>query len=307
MRLVLPFFRPRESPLHVLHPGAKLALAFGVLVASLLLSHPLYLLALVAGTVAHAVAGRVLKEWWRFVRLFGIVALTVVAINALASLGGDTVLWEGPTLRNFGTVAISLEGLAFGSAMALRLLAAVSAFTVLSLTLHPDELTRLMSGRAYRSGLALSLSTRLYPIVVRDASAIVDAQRSRGLDLDSGGRIARVRKRLLVVVPLFHSSLERAVGIAEAMEARGFGSGPRTRWRPRALTGQDGLVVVGSVAVCVLAIMYLIGGGGSPTYYPRMDIPMDLTVAVFSLLLLVLTAVPPMLRSEGTKGGGPDD
>jgi energy-coupling factor transport system permease protein len=302
--VVLPFFRPRDSPLHALHPGAKLALAFGVLVASLLLSHPAYLLALIAGTVVLATAGRVLREWWRFVRLFGVVALTVVAINALASLGGDTVLWEGPMLPNFGRVAISLEGLAFGSAMAMRLLAAVSAFTVLSLTLHPDDLTRLMSGRAYRSGLALSLSTRLYPVVVRDASAIVDAQRSRGLDLDSGGRLARFRNRLPVAVPLFHSSLERAVGIAEAMEARGFGSGPRTRWRPRPWTVHDALALGCSAAIVAAAALLVLWVAGSPTYYPVMDIPLGLTVVVWSVVLLALAALPAAAPSRRPMGGG---
>ena len=301
---MLPFYRDRDSALHRIHPGAKVALALGVLVASLLLSHPVYLAAIIAGTVVLAAAARVLREWWAFVRLFSVVAVTVVAINALASLGGSTVLLEGPTLPVFGRLAITWEGIAFGVAMAMRLLATVSAFTVLSLTLHPDELTRLLSRVAYRSGLVLSLSTRLYPVVMRDAATIVDAQRSRGLDLDSGGRVARARKRLPVVVPLFHSSLERAVGIAEAMEARGFGSGARTRWRPRRWNLTAWVVVAFPLLLCYTATL-LHFMDGSPQFYPRVDLEVDQFTIIFAFALFSAVAIPAVLRREQV--GGDDD
>lgn len=302
---MLPFYRDRGSALHHIHPGAKLALAMGVLVASLVLSNPVYLAAIIAGTVVLAAAARALREWWAFVRLFSVVAVTVVAINALASLRGTTVLLEGPVLPLFGRLAITWEGIAFGVAMAMRLLATVSAFTVLSLTLHPDELTRLLSRVAYRSGLALSLSTRLYPVVVRDASAIVDAQRSRGLDLDSGGRIARARKRLPVVMPLFHASLERAVGIAEAMEARGFGSGTRTRWRARRWRGSDWIVVTfPALLCCLVALLHFLDG--APPFYPRVDIRPDQFTLIFASALFFFVAGPAVLRREQV-GGDVDD
>lgn len=292
----LPFYRPRDSPLHGLHPAAKVALALGVLVASLVLTHPLYLLAVLAGTVVLAASARALRGWWGFMRLFALVALTVVAINVLASARGATVVWGGLGL---GWVSVSVEGLAFGAVMAVRLFAVVSVFTVLSLTLHPDELTQLMSRFAYRSGLALSLSTRLYPVVVRDAGSIVDAQRSRGLDLDAGGRLARMRARLPVVVPLFHTSMERAVGIAEAMEARGFGSGPRTRWRAHRLEWPDWVALGSSSLLCVASVWLARVVGGTPTFYPRIDLPLGLVVLVAALLLGALVSLPAILPSRG--------
>ena len=292
----LPFYRPRDSPLHGLHPAAKVALALGVLVASLVLTHPLYLLAVLAGTVVLAASARALRDWWGFMRLFALVALTVVAINVLASARGATVIWGGLGL---GGVSDSVEGLAFGAVMAVRLFAVVSAFTVLSLTLHPDELTRLMSRFAYRSGLALSLSTRLYPVVVRDAGSIVDAQRSRGLDLDAGGRLARMRARLPVVVPLFHTSMERAVGIAEAMEARGFGSGPRTRWRAQRMGWPDWVAIGSSVLLYAVSVWLASVVGGEPTFYPRIDLPLGSLVLVAALLLGVLVSVAAALPSRG--------
>ena len=296
MVVPLPFYRPRDSPLHGLHPAAKVALALGVLVASLVLTHPLYLLAVLAGTIVLAASARALRDWWGFMRLFALVAITIVAINVLASARGATVIWGGFGL---GWVSVSIEGLAFGAVMAVRLFAVVSAFTVLSLTLHPDELTQLMSRFAYRSGLAVSLSTRLYPVVVTDAGSIVDAQRSRGLDLDAGGRLARMRARLPVVVPLFHTSMERAVGIAEAMEARGFGSGPRTRWRAQRPRWNDWVAIGSSAFLCAASVWLARAVGGTPTFYPRIDLPLDPVTIVAVLLLGMLVSVPAALPSEG--------
>jgi energy-coupling factor transport system permease protein len=297
----LPFYRPGDSPLHGLHPAAKVALALGVLVASLVLTHPLYLLAVLAGTVVLAASARALRDWWGFMRLFALVAVTVVAINVLASARGSTVIWGGLGL---GWVSVSVEGLAFGAVMAVRLFAVVSAFTVLSLTLHPDELTQLMSRFAYRSGLALSLSTRLYPVVVRDAGSIVDAQRSRGLDLDAGGRLARMRARLPVVVPLFHTSMERAVGIAEAMEARGFGSGPRTRWRAQRMGWADWFAIGSSALLCAASVWLARAVAGTPIFYPRIDLPLGPVVLVAALLLGMLVSVPAALPSRGGARNG---
>jgi energy-coupling factor transport system permease protein len=304
MRQMLPFFKDLDTPVHRLHPAVKLASALAMVFAALVLSHPNYLLAMLAGTIVLAAAGRVLREWWAFMRFFVYIALTVVAINLLVSSRGETTFWEGPYIWGFGQLSISLEGLMFGAIMALRLYVVVSAFTLVSLTVHPDEFTQLLARFAYRSGLAVSMSTRFYPSVVRDASAIMDAQRSRGLDLDSGGRMARIRRRVPVVMPLFHSSLERAVGTAEAMEARGFGAGGRTRWRRRAWTIGD-LAGMAMGLVLVLVSLYLaLWADGQPQYYPRIELEAGPATLVWQLVLTGLVAVPALLSRGGGEGDG---
>ena len=305
MRRMLPFYKARDTPLHRMHPVAKLALALSMVVATLVLSHPAYLMALLGGSIVLAFSARVHREWWRFMRLFILIAATVVIINTIASSRGETTFWEGPYVWGFGQLSVSKEGIAFGLMMALRLFIVVSAFTVISLTLHPDEFTQVLARIAYRSGLAVSLATRFYPAVVRDASAIVDAQRSRGLDLDSGGRISRIRRRIPVVLPLFHSSLERAVGTAEAMEARGFGTGTRSRWRKRGWGLPDvSTLVVSALLVVSTTVLYLFFEG-APEFYPTIDITLEPLTLVIALLLALLVSAPGMGRAHGLAGGGP--
>ena len=287
---MLPFYKARDTTLHRLHPAAKMASALAVVVSALVLSNPVYILALLAGTFVLAALGKVAGPWWAFMRLFAFIALTVVAINLLVSSRGETTYWEGPYIAGFGQLSVRLEGVVFGAVMALRLFTVVSAFTILTLTVHPDEFTQLLARYAYRSGLAVSLSTRFYPAVVRDASAIMDAQRSRGLDLDSGGRVASIRRRVAVVMPLFHTSLERAVGTAEAMEARGFGSPRRTRWTRRGWGAHD-LVAMASSAALMLASAYLaLWRDGTADYFPRIDLELGSASLLSGLLLLALVA-----------------
>jgi energy-coupling factor transport system permease protein len=71
----------------------------------------------------------------------------------------------------------------------------------------------------------------------RDASALVEALRGRGVEVEG----VRARGRLLS--PLLAGSLERGLNLAEAMEARGFGRPGRTRAPTPAWTLADKLVL----------------------------------------------------------------
>jgi energy-coupling factor transport system permease protein len=57
-----------------------------------------------------------------------------------------------------------------------------------------------------------------------DAQTVVDAQRSRGLELDKGNLVKRVRNYIPILIPLIISAIRRSVELAEALESRGFGA-----------------------------------------------------------------------------------
>jgi energy-coupling factor transport system permease protein len=60
-----------------------------------------------------------------------------------------------------------------------------------------------------------SLSTRFVPALLEDMETLSDVQRTRGAKLKG------IRGKGPVMMPLLSNSLERSVGVAEAMEARG--------------------------------------------------------------------------------------
>jgi energy-coupling factor transport system permease protein len=62
-----------------------------------------------------------------------------------------------------------------------------------------------------------------------DAQTVIDAQRSRGLELDKGNFMKRIRNYIPILIPLIVSAIRRSIELAEALESRGFGASPNRR------------------------------------------------------------------------------
>ena len=62
----------------------------------------------------------------------------------------------------------------------------------------------------------------MVPTMAVDAQTVVDAQRSRGLELDKGNLLKRVRNYIPILIPLLLIAIRRSLELAEALEARGF-------------------------------------------------------------------------------------
>jgi energy-coupling factor transport system permease protein len=154
------------------------------------------------------------------------------------------VLWTGPTLPVLGTIDVTREELHVALFQGLRLTAVTLAFAVYALLLDHDRLVQA-AGFARRSVLAIALATRLVPTLERDAAGLLESLRGRGV------AVAGLRGRGRLVSPLLAGSLERALNLAEAMEARGYGRpggtrSPKPGWgaRERLALGLGVLAVV---------------------------------------------------------------
>jgi energy-coupling factor transport system permease protein len=171
-------------------------------------------------------------------------ALLFVVITPFVEVIGTHVLWSGPTIPVLGTLDVSTEELRNGLFQGLRLAAVGLAFAVYALLLDQDRLLA-SAGWARRSTVAVALATRLVPLLERDARDLRVALRGRGVELGPVRQLS----------PLLAGSLERGLNLAEAMEARGFGGGVRTRaprppWRTvdrAALAAAVAIVVVGAL------------------------------------------------------------
>jgi energy-coupling factor transport system permease protein len=279
------FFADRADPRVVL---AYLGVA---LVLSFLLGHPLYIAALTASAwivLTALVPSRVYKPY----ALYGsVAAVGVMLVNPLVSRAGQSIVWFGPTLPLLGQFTISAEAIVFGVAMGLRLLCVVALFALYSALVDPDALYRIIAPFSANSALVTALSIRLFPTTVRDAGRISDALRSRGLALDAGTWRERVVARIPVMDALLMTSLDRAMGLAEAMDSRGYGSPGRSRASANSLAPHDiGVLVL--VGACAAYGIWLASGPAQFAYYPVIGDParpLDLGLAG---LLAVLVAFP---------------
>lgn len=185
--------------------------------------------------------------------LFGALAtgVGVIVVSPLVASVGYDVLWEGgPTIPVLGRLDVTTEELHAGALNGLRLAALGLAFSAYALLVDHDRLVAA-AGFAPRSALAVALATRLVPSLERDAAGLAEAVRGRGVPL----RGARGYARLLS--PLVAGSLERATNLAEAMEARGFGHGRRSRAPGPAWSRLDRVAVAGGVALLALGALWL--------------------------------------------------
>ena len=130
---------------------------------------------------------------------------------------------------------------------ALRLAAVGLAFAAYALLIDLDRLLQA-AGFSRRSVLAAGLATRLVPTLERDAAGFVEALRGRGIE------VAGVRGRARLLSPLLAGSLERALNLAEAMEARGFGRAGRTRAPSAPWTRLDRAALVAAALLVVGAL-----------------------------------------------------
>jgi energy-coupling factor transport system permease protein len=161
-----------------------------------------------------------------------------------------TVLWEGPTVPVLGPLDVTTVELQEAALNGLRLTALALAFAAYALLLDHDRLVAA-AGAARRSALMVALATRLVPSLERDAAGLAESMRGRGVAVEGARGYARL------LSPLVAGSLERASSLAEAMEARGFGSAGSTRAPRPPWSTRDRLALPAAALLVLVAALWL--------------------------------------------------
>jgi energy-coupling factor transport system permease protein len=290
----------KDTVIHNLNPLSKMAWVISISAAALIFNHPVYLLLFFLSTLPPAVAAGIRREWAVSMKYTLGLGLMVVALNILVSYHGSHILWQAPfRVPVAGVPTITLEALVFGAGMSLRLLTIISAFVILTLTIHPDDILQalLKIKVPYKSILVISLATRFVPTLIEDARGISDIQRSRGLELDRGNPVQRIRRRSAVIMPLLSNSLDRTVQIAEAMESRAFASGKkRTFYKELNLNRMDVIIAGISLLPVITATWMRCAEMGDYQYYPALgNIGHGSSEwPALILLLVLLAAITPL-------------
>ena len=288
--------RPQTHGLTAVQPAAALAGIVALMVASIVIANPIQVAVVLGIILAVFVLSRRLRAAWPYLRFGLYITAFLFIVNPLVSQAGVDVLWEADI--GLFTIKVSIQGIYFAVGMAVRLVAVVSAFALYTTLLDQDEQLAIMSSVSFRSGLVVSLATRMFPVLSRDATTISDAQRARGVELDRGSWRHRAARRLPLLGALISRSLERATDVAESMEARGYGRHGRTSWRRARRWHAGDTLVLGCALGAVVAVLAGLGSGiASFNYFPLTDDPFPaLTdpawIATASLLLLAGVLVP---------------
>jgi energy-coupling factor transport system permease protein len=251
-----PFlYLDRDTWVHRLDPRTKMLLLVGTFVLAFLFVNPLYGLAVLALVVLFGAAAKSLINLKRVRFILVMIGLVTVVLWAIFAQG-QTPLF----------LFVEWESLLYGIGVALRIDATIVAGMIfLSTTRNEEIATGLVSmGLPYRFAFAVSTALRLVPTIAATGSTISQAQRSRGLDLESGNIFQRVRKNTPLLIPVFVSTIRSTNVFSMALESKGFGaSTKRTYLLDLAMTRRDWVVLTVFVLLLASAItLRLLGYGG---------------------------------------------
>jgi len=230
-------------------PVPAAALLAGLAVAALLADRPESVAAITVVLLLVCLRAPADRRRMYLVGAF-VSGLAVVLVTPFVETIGSHPLWTGPVVPVLGRLDVTSEELRNGIFQGLRLTAVALAFAAYALLLDHDRLVQ-SAAFARRSVLAIALATRLVPTLERDASGLVEALRGRGVE------VTGLRGRARLLSPLLAGSLERAMNLAEAMEARGYGRRGATR-APRPSWGRaERLALAAGVLAVVLGGLWL--------------------------------------------------
>jgi len=224
------------------HPVAWGAWTIAALAAAFIDRNPYLqaLLLLVVINVYLPYRGRRRAGTWKF----GLaLAILPILFSAALSRFGRHVLFTLPPIPIVGG-RWTLDAVAFGASTGLALLLTVGVFAVLQSTVRSADAVAILPRPLYRAGTTVALALAFAPKTLAAFQSIREARQLRGQR--TGWRAAPA-----LLLPLLLTTLERALQYGESLDARGFGSGRRSRYRPFRWTAADVLVVVASLAAIV--------------------------------------------------------
>jgi energy-coupling factor transport system permease protein len=294
-------FEQKNAFLQTLHTRAALCYVLVMFIIAMIFDHPLFLIGILLAVLLAIVEAGALDSCEGYLQMGIWMTLVIMVVNPLVIHSGTTILWSGPEIPVLGPMTISLEAACYGAVMGLRLIVLLLLFGFYNQVVDPDRLLSQVSHRAYKTGLMVSMATRLFPGVVRDLAGAREVQQLRGVDFRSGNLKERVRKNAYVLKVVLISTLEGSFQTAEAMEARAFGIGQRSSYQRELLRPRDLICLTSSLAALALGIYIKICGYGRFVFYPRLGDLLSSTALPLWLGLLLLALLLPIALSWGWK------
>ena len=244
---------PGDSLVHRFDPRLKLVLTIAYIVLLFAASNPL---GLTLSILFLAVMYKVAKIPGKMILKSLKPILPIVIFTALLNL--FFVSGEGEPLVHIWFLTIYAEGVRYAVLMAVRVMALIAGTSLLTYTTSPivltDAIEQLLKplGKlhfpVHELAMMMSIALRFIPTLIEETDKIMNAQKARGAQLDTGKMTDRVKALVPVLIPLFISAFRRADELAMAMECRCYRGGDgRTRLKVLRCEKQDYI----DLAVCI--------------------------------------------------------
>lgn len=225
-----------DSILHQLDPRAKLIsvfLFFFIVFQANSITDYILLILFIISLVWLSKVG--IKFFWR-----GISPMLIFIV--LTAFFQILFTPEGHLYFEFLFLKVTDKGIQGAITVTIRFIIIIGMSTLLSLTTNPlvlaDAIEKLLSPLrkinfpVHEIAMVFSIAMRFVPTILDETKLIMNAQRARGVDFNSGSLLQKFKSVIPILIPLFASALRRADELANAMESRGYrGDINRTQYR----------------------------------------------------------------------------
>lgn len=256
-------YLPTNSVLHRLDPRYKIVLLIATIVFLFLTKTYLSL-----GLMALYVI--VLMLFSKIpVRMYLANLKPILPILILTSVLSALYVKTGRIICEFWVITVysdAIERIVFmlGRILLLIIVSAMLSYTTTptSLTAALESLLSPLSRIGLRSGvhimvMTMTIALRFIPTLIDETGKIINAQKARGADFESGNLFRRVKALVPILVPLLISSVRRAEELANAMECRCYhGAEGRTRYK-RLHSSRRDFVATFLTALILCGILFL--------------------------------------------------
>lgn len=250
-------YYPGKSWLHKLDPRMKLILTLAIIVVIFLCKNffslgVIALTAVLAAVISKVPAKMILKSLKPIV----IILVFTAILNVFYTTGGDVYFewWK---------IQITEKGVNTAIFTMARIVSLVVISSLLTYTTTPtmltDGLERILSPlkffkiKVHTLAMMMTLALRFIPTLIEEIDRIMNAQKARGADLETGSIIQRAKALIPIFIPLMVSSFRRAYELAFAMTCRCYTGGEgRTRMKQMKLALRD--------IAALVAVMVITGG-----------------------------------------------
>jgi energy-coupling factor transport system permease protein len=208
----------KNTFLHKLDPRTKIFSTLSLFVLSLIFNNPFYLFILFCFIFILVFLSKSfinIKKLW----------IILILLFFFSSIFWSLFLESKTPFIKINKFVIGYEALLYGIAMGFRLVSMLIAGIIFLSTTKIEEFTEALQkiGVPFPLSFAISFAFRLVPTFIGTASTVIQAQKSRGLDLNSGNFFQRILRHIPLIIPVFVYGIRNANFLAMALESKGFG------------------------------------------------------------------------------------
>ena len=244
---------PGSSLLHRLDPRTKLFISLLICVGVFASSNLIYLIAILLLDLLIGRLGKVFRPTFSIFCKLVRVMLFLFVLQLLFIQRGNTVI---PLV--FG-LRITTVGIKTALLVVLRLLGATLPLCIMLMVTKLDDLANALVVRyhiPYKYAFALTTAIRFVPEFSKQMQEVIEAQTTRGVELDTRNIFRKISLIIPLCVPLLISSVRKIDGTAMAAELRGFN---RRSWKNMTTSfrfqGKDIIALILAIGIAVIGIL----------------------------------------------------